>query len=443
MDILQKALKMLLDYSLCNSCLGRQFAMLGHGIENESRGESIRLLITLMDNNIILGRHKTSPESMWTASTINPSSPTLEVLKLCNDPREENKQCPLCKGTFENIKTFVNEAQKNLKDLEYTTFLVGIELPLEIAEQEDEFKARYNVTHGESMRSQFSRDIGKLLCKITGKQVDFKKPEVVVLVEPFTKIVRLRINPFYISGRYQKLVRGIPQSRWLCGNCLGNGCEICNWSGRMYQESIEELIGIPMMEITQGQEISFHGAGREDVDARMLGSGRPFVLEIKEPKKRFIDLHELEEKINKYARGKVKVTRLCFANKDVVRKYKKAEGAEKIYRAIVEFGRNVSTDELKQVEETLSNTIISQQTPKRVLHRRANLTRERYIYEAKTKRMSQNRAEIRIHCQGGLYIKELITGDEGRTKTSVASILGVKASTLELDVLSVVTGDIK
>ena len=211
----------------------------------------------------------------------------------------------------------------------------------------------------------------------------------------------------------------------------------------MYQESIEELIGIPILKITQGQEISFHGAGREDVDARMLGSGRPFVMEIKEPKKRFVDLHKLEKKINKCARGKVKVTKLRVANKDVVRKYKKAEGAEKIYRAIVEFGRNVSTDELKQVESTLSNTIISQQTPNRVLHRRANLTRERYIYQAKTRRMSQNRAEIRIHCQGGLYIKELINGDEGRTKISVASILGVEASTLELDVLSVVIGDLK
>jgi tRNA pseudouridine synthase 10 len=400
--------------------------MLGHGIENESRGESIRLLIALIENN-----------------TLNPSSQTLEVLKLYNDPRKDNKQCSLCRGTFNNIKKFANAAQKNLRELEYTTFLVGIELPLEAAEQEDEFKARYNVTHGESMRSQFSRDIGKLLCKMTGKQVDFGKPEVVVLVEPFTKIIRLKINPFYISGRYQKLVRGIPQSRWLCGDCLGKGCEICNWSGRMYQESIEELIGIPILKITQGQEISFHGAGREDVDARMLGSGRPFVMEIKEPKKRFVDLHKLEKKINKCARGKVKVTKLRVANKDVVRKYKKAEGAEKIYRAIVEFGRNVSTDELKQVESTLSNTIISQQTPNRVLHRRANLTRERYIYQAKTRRMSQNRAEIRIHCQGGLYIKELINGDEGRTKISVASILGVEASTLELDVLSVVIGDLK
>ena len=46
--------------------------------------------------------------------------------------------------------------------------------------------------------------------------------------------------------------------------------------------------------------------------------------------------------------------------------------------------------------------------------------------------------EMRVHCQGGLYIKELITGDEGRTSPSVAEILDVKAKPLELDVLEVI-----
>jgi len=33
-----------------------------------------------------------------------------------------------------------------------------------------------------------------------------------------------------------------------------------------------------------------HGMGREDVDARMLGRGRPFIIEIKEPRRRHFDL---------------------------------------------------------------------------------------------------------------------------------------------------------
>jgi len=275
------------------------------------------------------------------------------------------------------------------------------------------------------------------------KEVDYRKPDIVVLINSFTNHIRLQVNPLYVVGRYRKLVRGIPQSRWICKECGGKGCESCNWTGKKYQESVEELIGIPILKMTRGKEIAFHGAGREDIDARMLGSGRPFVLEIKKPQKRFIDLQKLEQKINESAKGKIEVNKLCFGDKDVVRRLKRAEAAEKVYRAVMEFDREVSDEELETIERTLSNATAHQQTPQRVLHRRADLTREKYIYEAKVKRLSRNRSEIRVRCQGGLYIKELITGDEGRTEPSVASILNVKATPLQLDVLKVIVGEEK
>ena len=50
---------------------------------------------------------------------------------------------------------------------------------------------------------------------------------------------------------------------------------------------------------------------------------------------------------------------------------------------------------------------------------------------------------MKVHCQGGLYIKELITGDEGRTNPNVADIVEAKATPRELDVLSVIVRDIK
>ena len=42
-----------------------------------------------------------------------------------------------------------------------------------------------------------------------------------------------------------------------------------------------------------------------------------------------------------------------------------------------------------------------------------------------------------IYCDGGLYIKELISGDDGRTKPSVSSILNKNCICKELDVLKV------
>jgi tRNA pseudouridine synthase 10 len=103
----------------------------------------------------------------------------------------------------------------------------------------------------------------------------------------------------------------------------------------------------------------------------------------------------------------------------------------------VEFDKPVDDELLSLLEKSLVNAVVKQQTPQRVLHRRADLVREKHIYEAKVKKLSLNRIELKLRCQGGLYIKELITGDNGRTIPNVAETIGVKAVPLDLDVLSV------
>ena len=155
------------------------------------------------------------------------------------------------------------------------------------------------------------------------------------------------------------------------------------------------------------------------------------------PRKRFFDLKEIEAKINVGATGKVQVSRLRFATKDVVRRLKKGEGSQKKYRLLAEFEKEISDEDLRMLEEKLSGALIKQQTPLRVVHRRADLIRERYIYKLKVKKVSLKRALLEIHCQGGLYVKELVSGDEGRTNPNVSDLLGNKAKTLKLDVLKV------
>ena len=114
---------------------------------------------------------------------------------------------------------------------------------------------------------------------------DFEKQDIVINVDLRKEPkVRIQINPLFIEGKYNKLVRGIPQTKWPCGKCKGKGCEECNFTGKQYRESVEELLSEPILEATNGWQAKFHGAGREDIDVLMLGSGRPFVLEIKEPK---------------------------------------------------------------------------------------------------------------------------------------------------------------
>jgi len=186
---------------------------------------------------------------------------------------------------------------------------------------------------------------------------------------------------------------------------------------------------------------SFHASGREDIDARMLGSGRPFVIEITRPKKRFLDLDRLEEEVNLSGKSKVEVANLKSADKDVVRRLKRGESTQKEYRVLIEFQHNVKVKDLDSLKEKLTNATIKQETPLRVLHRRADMTREKYIYEVTVKKLSPKKAEMKIRCQGGLYVKELVTGDEGRTIPSVSEILSNKAKPLKLDVLNVAMED--
>jgi tRNA pseudouridine synthase 10 len=154
-----------------------------------------------------------------------------------------------------------------------------------------------------------------------------------------------------------------------------------------------------------------------------------------------VDLEKLEELVNSSACGKVEVSGLGVANRDTVRKLKKAESTQKEYRMIMGMKNRITLRDCRLLEEKLKNAVVRQRTPLRVLHRRADLTREKYIYDVKVKKLALKKAEMMIRCQGGLYIKELVTGDEGRTEPNVSGILGNEAKPIRLDVLKVIVED--
>jgi tRNA pseudouridine synthase 10 len=355
-----------------------------------------------------------------------------------NDAAEE---CVLCEGKFELVDNLIQKALEAIAEYEFTTFLVGIELPTNIEEREDEFKAAVNVGYGESMKHEFGRLLGKALAQRTGKEAEYLTPDIVVVFNPFLERVRLQVNPLFVAGRYRKLVRDIPQSKWFCRSCHGRGCEKCGGTGKMYPESVEELSSKQLLEAAKGEGTFFHASGREDIDARMLGSGRPFVIEVSKPKKRFFDLKQIEAQVNADATGKVEISDLHFTTKNDVRHLKKGEGAKKEYALLAEFENELSDQDLRTIEEKFSGICIKQQTPLRVLHRRADLIREKYIYQVKVKKVSLKRALLEIRCQGGLYVKELVSGDEGRTIPNVSDLLKNRAKTLKLDVLNVIMDD--
>jgi tRNA pseudouridine synthase 10 len=291
---------------------------------------------------------------------------------------------------------------------------------------------------GESVRKELNREIGKRYGDDAGKEADLNAPELSILVDTRFDYAEATPNPLYLRGRYRKLARDLPQTRWPCQRCQGRrrGCARCGRTGRLYPDSVEELVGAPLLATTGGQDHKFHAMGREDIDARMLGRGRPFVIEITRPRRRSVGLVEAEARINQAARGRVEVTGLARSSAAEIERLGAAR-AEKSYQVRVR-SRDGLTG-LDRALATLTGAEISQRTPVRVSHRRADLVRRRVVVSASVGSRSDDPREavINIRAAAGTYIKELVHGDSGRTSPSLAGLLLRPVEVVELDVLEV------
>ncbi len=407
--ILDIARKIIKEGSICDHCLGRQFAKLSTGLSNDERGRAMRIVLAMIA-----------------------SEEKDEALK--DELSKSEGKCWVCNNMFSSLDSWADKAVAALSDYEYDNFLVGTKMTGLLSENEEIIWAQSGTTFAEPLKTELNREVGKRIERLAGKRANLKKPQIVVLIDIENEKVELEVNSLYIYGRYRKLVRGIPQTRWPCRECNGKGCERCGNTGRMYQESVDELIKPHIVAETRCKDTAFHGAGREDIDALMLGEGRPFVVEAKKPHIRNIDLNSLEIRINQGVSGKIEVQELKFVESEDVEKLKSMK-ADKIYRFTIE--HNTTEEKLKSSLDILSGTLIKQKTPTRVLHRRADLERLRLVHSAELESFDTNNAVIKVHCEGGLYVKELVSGDGGRTVPSIASLTGSEAKIIELEVIKV------
>ena len=429
MDVLQISKKIIHEGPTCDHCLGRQFAKLSTGLSNRERGQALKLALVLEGDRI----YKNENDDLL-----------LKELALCSvfarktlGKEGEDEQCWVCLDQFKRLDKWADEAVKTLDGLEYSTFLVGTKAGGLLSENEEILWTETGTAYAEQLKTEFNREVGKRIAEKVQKDVDFENPDITITLDLAKSKFELQVRSVYILGRYLKMVRGIPQTRWPCRKCKGKGCESCNFTGKQYQESVDELIKGPVVEALQAADTTFHGSGREDIDALMLGNGRPFVVEAKSPKKRSADLNELMRNINEKAAGKVEVRELSFVGKDLIETLKSSK-ADKTYKLKVTFKEPVSEEKLKSCLEALSGIEISQQTPRRVVHRRADLVRKRHVHSIGLVELTENgHAYITVNCEGGLYVKELISGDEGRTNPSLCGLLGIPALVEDLDVVNV------
>lgn len=439
-----------LDEGLCDACLGRLVARLGYGLTNAERGRSLRA-----------GTPVSGASS--TGATLDPPS-------LAPGPAEA-ADCALCEGlTAEGPERMADLALAAAEGIEHATFALGARVDEAVEAREEALWEDLGIDDGtaEPLRTELTREAGKRYEAASGATFEPRRPELTLVVDTRFWAVETEVAPLYLEGRYLKRARDLPQTRWHCRACRGSGCAECDMTGKLYADSVEELIGRRAMEAFAAQDAVLHGQGREDIDVRMLGTGRPFVLEVKRPRVRtpggaggqegtggedgsdeagggdgepatLEDLDALASAVEEGSDGRVAVVDLRWAGADDVARVKERR-SRKTYRADVRLAADAADENLKKATSSLEGATIRQRTPSRVAHRRADRTRTRRVHRFEVASFDPERpreARVLVEGDAGLYIKELVTGDGGRTQPNLSDLLGIDAEVAALDVVAV------
>ena len=339
-------------------------------------------------------------------------------------------------------------------------------------------------------------------------------------------------RPVYLIGRYRKLARDVPQSPWGYDASLGGFgsskvgfLPVCGVAGdededdahgkssgkrrrggdgeeqqqeakidvtgtdkgeqqvRKGRNSVEELIGEAIKGPLKCSSSRLHACGREDIDVRCLGNGRPFCMEVLDVRQvptvarlqEAVDYISSRQGMNK--EGDIELSFLRQGDRATWEGMQKAaEEKDKAYCCVVWCARPLTHDDMRNLEKQCSTgshctrlpqqqisqdskkggrgqsifvadavdkksedeglvLSILQKTPLRVLHRRSLLTRTRYISHVETALLSPHYFLLRLKTSAGTYVKEWVHGDLGRTTPSVSAILNAQTDILQLDVV--------
>lgn len=212
-------------------------------------------------------------------------------------------------------------------------------------------------------------------------------------------------SPIYIYGEYIKLSRNMSQTPLRISGKLKTRHSVSDFTKefKMFYDS---------------EPVVFIGCGREDIDVKCIG-GRPFILEIPSPHRNIT-----AKSINIRLNSQVDIKNIYVVQKE----YKK-----EITNVLA--SKTYSLDIYSKIKLKFEKIYkINQQTPLRVLHRRADLLRTKEIRLESIEEYNGKDGyyyELVINADSGTYIKEWVHGDFGRTVPNLGSDI------LRLDILKV------
>ncbi|MCV0431338.1 tRNA pseudouridine(54/55) synthase Pus10 [Nitrosopumilus sp.] len=373
-EIVPTANKILKKYDLCDHCLGRLFSKQLHLSSNKMLGKKLKKNFNSL------------------------------------------QKCYICKNLFENLNHFLKLMLNVSSSYSFTTFSVGAIIKPSIVDRDDSVRSQFKLKGIDSIKTDITKELGKLFVKKTKKAIDHVDPEITFTVNLKDETCDLRSKSITLSGRYMKTKRGFPQKQKSCDNCSGKGCRVCHFHGIAEFESVEGTISQFIFKKFGGTTAKFTWIGGEDKSSLVLGKGRPFFVKIQNPSKRKTSLPDT--KINSINLSKMKL---------VNESPKQSLKFISVIRSKIFSEMPVDSNLLKKLKVLTKNPV--------VVYDKSGKRLEKNILQIKYKKISSNTFTLIIEVEGGFPIKRFVIGDD--VNPGVSKILETTCMCKEFDFLDI------
>ena len=322
-------------------------------------------------------------------------------------------------------------------DYQFDTFLIGATLPANLFEKEDQIRARFKIRGRENIKSQLIRDLRKKFSEVTKKRIDILHPDLTINLQ-FQKNTSLEINtkmrPLIMLGRYIKKNRGIPQRS---GGEHNSGNEVCIQSEpyrivsqtprqasvirTLEDASIQSIMSKEILRITKGEALKFSWIGSEDENSLVLGSGRPFFVQIRNPKTTHLNQKTL--RFQEYG---------LFVNIEEFFERLPEQPVQFIAktRIVIQASRQIGKEGGLKIK-SLANSIVVFQNQKNKSRSSA-----KRIYSIDIVKINNKIFELDVIADGGLAIKQFVEGRE-YISPNISAVANLQCKCLLFDILDI------
>ncbi|MDE1828909.1 MAG: tRNA pseudouridine(54/55) synthase Pus10 [Thaumarchaeota archaeon] len=360
------------EHSLCDHCLGRMFAGRLGVVSHKRLGHKIRTSLK----------------------------------------QKQPQTCYICKNLMSSLDMQVRKMIEASKEYQFSTFLIGAILQPSIHDRDDIIRSKFQLRGIASIKSDITREMGKLFSRKTRSVVDYQNPDMVFTIDFKKDYCEIKPKAILLQARYTKNIRGLTQKQKPCENCEGKGCFVCEFHGIREFNSVEGRIAKFLFEKFGAQQAKITWLGSEDESSLVKGNGRPFFVKLFNPHRRDIS-------------GGRKIE-LDGVSIEGLRAINKIPSDPVKFRTVVE----LEVEAENEVELSLLEELKRLKGQRLVLFENSH-KQKKTIYKIGVKRRSANLFKVKMESDGGIPLKRFVAGQE--IEPSISGILGTNCKCVQFD----------